>query len=361
MRRLATRPDFGRAGVLYLANNDGEMAKREAWREIAKEHQLETHLLDEAAVSNLVDQGSSSAKGWKGALYTPDDARAEAWQAVPAIAELAQAEGLQIRENCAVRTIDMSAGNVAGVHTEAGYIACEQLIVAAGVWSSLFVARHGVKIPQLSVKSTVCQTAPLPEVFAGNAADSRIAFRRREDGGYNLAGGARHDLYIGPDAFRHFFKYLPVAAEHLSDTSFKLTAPKGYPDGWRTPRTWAADEETPFETMRVLDPEPNHQQVAQLRKSFAERFPEIGEPDILHTWAGMIDAMPDIVPIVDRVPSLDGLIIATGMSGHGFGIGPGFGKIIAELAQNKPVGHDISRFRFSRFSDGSKLEPGPSI
>ena len=39
----------------------------------------------------------------------------------------------------------------------------------------------------------------------------------------------------------------------------------------------------------------------------------------------MIDAMPHIVPIVDRVPNIDGLILATGMSGHGFGIGPGFG------------------------------------
>jgi len=49
------------------------------------------------------------------------------------------------------------------------------------------------------------------------------------------------------------------------------------------------------------------------------------------------------------------------MSGHGFGIGPGFGKIIAAMVQNKPTGYDMTRFRFSRFSDGSKIEPGPSI
>lgn len=35
----------------------------------------------------------------------------------------------------------------------------------------------------------------------------------------------------------------------------------------------------------------------------------------------MIDTMPDVVPIVDHVPELDGLILATGMSAHGFGIG----------------------------------------
>jgi len=201
----------------------------------------------------------------------------------------------------------------------------------------------------------------MPEIFAGNAADSSLAFRRREDGSYNLAGGARHDLYIGPDAFKHFFKYLPVAAEHLSDTSFKVSAPKGFPDAWTTPRTWAADAQTPFERMRVLDPEPNRKQVERIRDNFAERFPDLGKPEIKHAWAGMIDTMPDVIPIVDRTPQMPGLIIATGMSGHGFGIGPGFGKIIATMVQEKPVGYDMSRFRFSRFSDGSKLEPGPSI
>ena len=113
--------------------------------------------------------------------------------------------------------------------------------------------------------------------------------------------------------------------------------------------------------MRVLNPAPNLNQVETIRKHFAARFPHLGLPEIKHAWAGMIDCMPDIVPIVDRVPDLPGLIVATGMSGHGFGIGPGFGKIVTELVQEKPVIHDISRFRFLRFSDGSKLVPGPAI
>ncbi|KJS08618.1 MAG: hypothetical protein VR78_17730 [Hoeflea sp. BRH_c9] len=68
-----------------------------------------------------------------------------------------------------------------------------------------------------------------------------------------------------------------------------------------------------------------------------------------------------MVPVVDRVPGLDGLIVATGMSGHGFGIGPGFGKAVAHLAAGRPTGHDLSRFRFSRFTDGSRLVPGPAL
>ena len=78
-------------------------------------------------------------------------------------------------------------------------------------------------------------------------------------------------------------------------------------------------------------------------------------------WAGLIDVLPDVVPVVDRVDALPGLIVATGMSGHGFGIGPGFGRIVADLAADRDTGVALSRFRLSRFSDGSRLVPGPSL
>ena len=65
--------------------------------------------------------------------------------------------------------------------------------------------------------------------------------------------------------------------------------------------------------------------------------------------------------MIDRVAALPGLVIATGMCGHGFGIGPGFGRVIADLVAGHATGHDLTRFRLSRFSDGTKLTPGPSL
>lgn len=353
---------FKRGGLCYLASSEKKLERRETWLDIARECQLDCRMLSKAEVDDLVKRGNNpDAHQWLGGLYTPNDARAEPWQAIPAIAELAQSEGVTIIENCAVRMMDIAAGNIKGVITEQGIIACEQVVLAAGAWSSLFAKRHGINMPQLSVRSTVCATVPVPEVYAGNVADETLAFRRREDGGYSLAGGGLHDLYIGPDAFRHFFKYLPVMKEHLPETSFKFSAPKGFPDAWGTSRNWGADEVSPFEEMRVLNPEPKKAQIEDIRKNFAKRFPDIGKPEIKLAWAGMIDSMPDIIPIVDRVPSLSGMIIATGMSGHGFGIGPGFGKIISEISRGKTPGHDMKRFRFDRFSDGSKIVPGPGI
>jgi glycine/D-amino acid oxidase-like deaminating enzyme len=75
----------------------------------------------------------------------------------------------------------------------------------------------------------------------------------------------------------------------------------------------------------------------------------------------MIDTMPDLVPVVDRVERVHGLTIATGMSGHGFGIGPAMGRILADMVTGQASGYDLTRFRLSRFTDGSKMVLGPAI
>ncbi len=76
-------------------------------------------------------------------------------------------------------------------------------------------------------------------------------------------------------------------------------------------------------------------------------------------WAGMIDVSPDAVPYICKAPSPVGLFIGTALSGHGFGIGPAVGRILSDLIRGRPPGHDLSRFRFDRFSDGSPIVPGP--
>ena len=113
--------------------------------------------------------------------------------------------------------------------------------------------------------------------------------------------------------------------------------------------------------MRILNPAPNAAVVERLRDDFARTFPALGRPELTAAWAGMIDTMPDVVPVVDHIAAIPGLTVATGMSGHGFGIGPGMGRVVASLVAGDAPGHDLSRFRFSRFSDGTKLAPGPSL
>ena len=129
--------------------------------------------------------------------------------------------------------------------------------------------------------------------------------------------------------------------------------------GWLSARRWNAEEETPFERMRVLNPKPSSRTVARIKKRLPQRFPEIGDVDLAEAWAGMIDVTPDAVPVLGEVADVPGLTIATGMSGHGFGIGPAMGRIMADILTGREPGHDLTRFRMTRFFDGSPIIPGP--
>ena len=345
-------------GVSFLARTEEKLAEYETWIAHARPWGLDTCLRSRDALKN---EFHDVADIWCGSLHTPSDMRAEPWVAVPAIARKLAKSGATLIENCAVRALEMSAGKISSVVTERGEIKTKRVILAGGAWTSLFLRRHGLSIPQLSVKATVAATAPVHNIHDGNAADNKFAFRRRIDGGYTLAPGDFHELYVGPDAFRSFRSYLRQFLDHPQGTKLRFKNLSNYPDAWGTARKWRADEETPFERMRILNPDPNMDVLAQLATDFGQAFPTLGDVKIKCAWAGMIDATPDVIPIVDNADQIPGLTIATGMSGHGFGIGPAFGRIAAKLSMGQDTGHDLNRFRLSRFFDGSKLEIGPGL
>ena len=348
---------FRRCGVAYLSDKPATAEGFAAWVDLARAHGLESHLLGRAQLAAAIPHATT----WVAGLITPSDARAEPFVAVPMLAERARRAGVTVIEHCAVRALDIAAGKVVGVVTENGRIRCDQVLVAAGAWSSLFLRRHGLSLPQLLVRSTVAQTAPLPEITQVSGVDDVFAWRRRLDGSYTVAPGTSHDFYMGPDAIRHFGKYLPQMARDLSKTAIHPRPPApGWPDGWTTARMWSEDRESPFERCRILDPAPNRVFLHNVQRAFGRAFPSLGEPKLVRDWAGMIDVMPDTVPVLDAAP-LPGLYVATGLSGHGFGIGPGVGRVMASLMTGAAPGHDLSRFRWGRFTDGSKIDLGPTF
>jgi sarcosine oxidase subunit beta len=84
-------------------------------------------------------------------------------------------------------------------------------------------------------------------------------------------------------------------------------------------------------------------------------IPSFASAKIAQEWAGLIDTMPDVIPVISPLPGIDGLIVATGFSGHGFGIGPGAGRLVADMVSGETPVVDPSPFHISRFSDGSKI------
>ena len=332
---------FRRNGSLYLCETDDELAKYEHFMCFSPTYGLETRRLDRPQLEQVFPGCPSR---WRSALYTPDDARAEPSLSVPAMARALRARGVAIVEQCAVDAIETQNGRVSAVVTEQGRIRTGQVLI--GAWSTFLLKSCGIRLPQLTVKSSVARTMPMAPIFEGNASGSGVSFRRRLDGGYTIAAKGRHEIFPSFAHLGFLPDFLPLLRAYWN--TLRISAPEFRIDG-------------DYTRNRNLNPIPRKPTVALIKKMLADRVPEFTGVELAETWAGMIDALPDLVPVLDRAPQPDGLWIATGFSGHGFGIGPGAGRIMADLMQGKDPGHDLQRFRLARFSDGSQLEIGPAI
>lgn len=351
--RIGGETGFTRCGILYLCETAQELATRTKWfEENAKPFGLSTRMIG-AAEANALQPGST--RPWMGALYTPDDARAEPFIAVPAMARGVQKKGGKIFTNCAVRGIETSGGHISAVVTERGTIACDTVVLAGGAWSRRFLHNLGIPLPQLTVVNSVMRTAPLDIGLTRTCSGGHFTFRKRMDGGYTVSHNHFSVADIVPDSFRLFREFLPALL--LDWKGLRLRLGKRFLDEARLKRTWALDEVSPFEQVRILDPEPVQDILDGAARSLTAYYPAFKPMQIAERWAGCIDAMPDAVPVIARLDQLSGLHLCTGFSGHGFGLGPGAGKLMAEIVTGEKPCVDPAPFRYTRFFDGSNPRP----
>jgi glycine/D-amino acid oxidase-like deaminating enzyme len=345
---------FRTCGIMYLAETPQDLERLEGWLDHAREYQLDTRAIDAAEVARLLP---GSAKPWAGALYTASDGKAEPQRAAPAIAAAARRLGATVVSDCAARGIETAAGRVAAVVTEKGRIACQSVVLAGGAWSRLFCGNLGVELPQLKVLGSVMRTERLdggPEI---SASGGLFGYRKRMDGGYTVATLGVRTIDLVPDNLRLLPQYLPAARLHWKKLRFRVG--RRFAEEWRLPRRWQLDQASPFEAVRVLDPAADPYVLERARASIAEAFPAFRNVAVAESWGGMIDVMPDAIPVISAVDAVPGFFIATGFSGHGFGIGPGAGRLVADMVVGAPPIVDPSPFRLSRFTDGSNPQPHP--
>lgn len=342
--RTGEETGFRQTGITYLASDVRQQAEYEAWLVHATQYGLDTQLIHRSAIQGHLPgiEGSFLA-----AMHTPSDGRAEPFKAAPAISRAALRAGAYVMAGCAVRSVETSAGRVSGVITEHGKIACSTVVLAGGVWSRLFAGNLGLDFPQLKVLASVARTSPLcnaPDMPVG--ADN-FAFRRRLDGGFTIGRRNLSIAPIVPDSFGLLADFWPNLVKSWRELRFRVGG--RFLEEWRTPKLWSADQISPFEQMRILDPVPverlNNEAISHLVKA----FPAFAEVRLTQHWAGLIDVTPDAMPVIGPVDFLPGFYIASGFSGHGFGIGPGAGQLMAELVLGSKTSVDPSPFRFDRF------------
>ncbi|HEX4368140.1 MAG TPA: FAD-binding oxidoreductase [Rhodopila sp.] len=346
---------FRRSGIVYLCRTPKELAKREAWLEaVGKPFQLDSRLVSRGQLTRVLP---GLAGVWLGALWTPSDGRAEPAHAAPAIAEAARRLGATILTQCAVRGIETVGGRIAGVVTERGTIACESVVLAGGVWSRLFCRPLDLRLPQLKVLSSVMRTEPLAGGPEASASGFGFGLRKRLDGGYTVASWSGNVADIVPDTFRFLGDFLPAMVMQRGEVKPRLGG--RFVREMVQPGRWRLDRRSPFEAVRVLDPKPHQAILKQARVHVTQAFPVFHDMRVAESWGGMIDVTPDGLPVISGVDALPGFFIATGFTGHGFGIAPGAGRLMADLVTGETPVVDPAAFRYSRFTDGTRNRPSP--
>lgn len=349
--RIGAETGFAQTGTLYICPDAKTLAKRETWLAQAQAYNVSSRILRGSQVNETL---AGATGQWAGALLTPDDGVAEPSMAAPALAHAARRRGASIMTNCAVRAIDKSAGRVSGLITEKGRVACSSVILAGGVWSSLFCKSLDLRLPQLKVLASVLRTAPTDKGPGPAAWGPGLSLRKRADGGYTVSHGSVIADVV-PDSFRYFRDFLPLLK--MEWAGINLRAGTSFFEEANYGRSWTQEAPSPFERRRMLDPTPSVHDLRRARQNLESYFPAFKSVPTAATWGGMIDATPDILPVISGIDSVPGFYLSTGYSGHGFGIGPGAGLLTAQMVTGETPVVDPEPFRFSRFSDGSDVSP----
>lgn len=342
--RLGADVGYRQAGIMFLGATEKDMAMHEGWLASVKDLGLDSHLLTPARIDQLVPGGRGT---WAGGIYTPSDGRAEPALAASAIAAAAIRQGAVVVENCAVRALSLTAGQVRGVVTERGEIRCDQVLLAGALWSRRLLGNHGVNLPTLPLICHAIRTAPMegPTEIAVGGPD--FSFRKRLDGGFTIAQRGAIGAPLLLDHLLIGARYLPAlkAQRHV----MRLSLGKPFLEDLALARRWKPGRPSPFERVRVMDPPVDATINAEAMHNIIAAWPAFAQATIEEVWAGSMDITPDSLPVIGPVAKLPGLTLATGFSGHGFGTAPAAGQLAADLLMGAPPILDPAPYRLDRF------------
>lgn len=169
-----------------------------------------------------------------------------------------------------------------------------------------------------------------------------LGLRQRADGSCVLAADGASDVDLTFDSFRGMRFFLPELLRYRKTFSFNV----GRPFLADLRRLLMRPSERVIEPRRPAIP-PNTKRAARTAALFQRLF-GVGPVAIVKSWAGEIDVLPDALPVIDTPSSAAGLIVATGFSGHGFGLGPAVGRNLARIAAGDEPIAALAPFRFAR-------------
>lgn len=351
---LGFETGWRRSGCLFLSQTPEEHQTYAAWHDAVRDLVDDIRLLDRGSVS---DRLPALSRQLHGAIVAEDDGQAEPTLATTAFASAAEREGAVLLEDCGALRIETGGGRVTGVETEYGAIKAPAVICTAGAESYRLLGALGMAIPQKTVRSTVALTRPIPDLGLPCFVGGGLGLRQRPDGSCILATDAGTDIDITLDSLRASRFFLSEILRNRKGFAFNLGAPFIEDLGNRLTIPGAERAARP----RCPEVRSNPRRTETALELFCSLFAGSVRPEIEKSWAGTIDVMPDALPVLDAPARIPGLAIATGFSGHGFGLGPAIGSLLADLIRGDAPSIDLKAFTSDRFARGAYSRPYATI
>jgi len=342
---------FRRCGLFYVSNSEEELATWARWGEFARTAGVSTRMLNGEEAS---ERAGFTGQRWRGGVFSPTDGIANPALAAPAAAKALMKLGGTVHQACAARGIETCGGSVSAVVTEKGTISAPLVIMAGGAWASSFCYQLGVRFPQAAVRQSIVAVATGSLALADAFYSKSVSITRRGEGCHTLAISGRARVDPTSQFLRFHREFVPMFLRRWRNLS--PGGLEGLRSGHEGVSRWRLDRPTPMERMRILDPKVDVGALRLTRQRAAALAPALGSAPVVGSWAGYVDSTPDGVPVISEIPSTPGLVLAAGFSGHGFGIGPGAGRLISDIATGGAPLVDPSPYRLSRFSAGKALQ-----
>ena len=298
--------DLHQVGYLFLHTSEQSLAAaREA---VALQNSLgvETRMLTADEAHQL--SPAATCVDVLGATFHARDGYCAPESVVQGYAAGARRLGASVFTGVDVTGITVRGGEIAGVSTSAGDIACDAVVCAAGAWSRGVAAMAGVDLPIEPLRRQILITEPLPDrllpLFPESipmTIDAASTFYFHREGPGILLGMS----YVGETTGFH----------------------ESYSEDW----------------------------LGALTDAIEHRAPSLLDVGIAHRWSGYYEVTPDNNAVIGESSMVSRLLYAAGFSGHGFLQGPAVGEVIRDLwCGNEPV-IDVNALSADRFATGATV------
>ncbi|GAA4691884.1 FAD-binding oxidoreductase [Nocardioides conyzicola] len=294
---LGQEIDLHKSGYLFLLDDPDHVAAFEANVALQNSLGVPSRMISPAeakALSPMVDVDGVLAAAW-----SPEDGHCTPESVVLGYAGGARRAGARIVTRCAVTGIEVEAGQVRAVLTDAGRIATDTVVCAAGAWARGVGEMVGLDLPVVPLRRQILITEPMPGLDPAT----------------------------------------PFTIDFATSLYFHLEGP-GLLLGMSDP-----DEHPGFEVGRT------DAWLPRLGAAIERRVPALADVGIASGWAGLYEMTPDHNALVGEAEGVSRFLYATGFSGHGFLMGPAIGEVLRDLVLDRPPVVDVSELSADRFAD----------